>query len=526
MYIRRAIILCFICLSTTSLSQEQVTVILKPGPAEGKDVELNDWYPDVPMPDHDNICAVAWTDTGIPFIARSIFKFNLSFLDPGDSVITALLSLWSNPTSGHWQGHKGDNECYLRRIVEEWDENTVTWGSPPQTTIQNEFVLKQSTDPWQDYPDIPVTQLVRDMVKDPQNSHGFMLSLVTEELYRSMIFASSDHADPDRWPELEIIYLDYLIPHAAFEWVADDLLVTFTNLSHNSTTWYWDFGDGADSYSQHPIHSYQEPGVYSVCLYAYNEHGADTLCQNIELECANPVALFDYHLQGTTVLFEDRSSYASEWLWDFGNGYLSDLPNPITTYAYFGWYYVCLQCSNPCGTDIYCDSVHVCDPPVSDFGYTTDGMSVYLSDSSHLADDLQWNFGDGQFSNQLNPIHVYADTGYYTICQHTRNECSKDSLCQMIHITAIEDTIADNPFLFVFYPNPAWDIVYMTSYVSGLFEVSFFKVTGEILWKDRVRFTAYHRKEFEVTHLQEAIYLIRVEGEDFVWNGKLVVIKD
>ncbi|MDF1570728.1 MAG: PKD domain-containing protein [Bacteroidales bacterium] len=66
------------------------------------------------------------------------------------------------------------------------------------------------------------------------------------------------------------------------------LTVYFTDLSENATEWVWDFGDGASSTEQHPSHTYDDPGVYTVTLVASNEANADTL-EVIDLITVNEV---------------------------------------------------------------------------------------------------------------------------------------------------------------------------------------------------------------------------------------------
>lgn len=44
----------------------------------------------------------------------------------------------------------------------------------------------------------------------------------------------------------------------------------FTDLSQNATTWNWDFGDGSTSTLQHPKHTYQQTGIYTVKLVTTN----------------------------------------------------------------------------------------------------------------------------------------------------------------------------------------------------------------------------------------------------------------
>ena len=54
------------------------------------------------------------------------------------------------------------------------------------------------------------------------------------------------------------------------------LSVTFTDLSNNTpTSWLWDFGDGSNSTSQNPTHSYTTAGSYNVTLNATNIAGSN-----------------------------------------------------------------------------------------------------------------------------------------------------------------------------------------------------------------------------------------------------------
>ncbi len=49
--------------------------------------------------------------------------------------------------------------------------------------------------------------------------------------------------------------------------------VRFLNLSVGAQSWLWDFGDGAGSYAQHPVHLFDQAGKYTVMLIATDEYG-------------------------------------------------------------------------------------------------------------------------------------------------------------------------------------------------------------------------------------------------------------
>lgn len=54
------------------------------------------------------------------------------------------------------------------------------------------------------------------------------------------------------------------------------LTVQFTDLSQNATAWNWNFGDGANSTLQNPIHTYSAAGNYVVNLISSNANGTSS----------------------------------------------------------------------------------------------------------------------------------------------------------------------------------------------------------------------------------------------------------
>jgi len=66
------------------------------------------------------------------------------------------------------------------------------------------------------------------------------------------------------------------IPIADFSTAANNLDVSFTDLSTDATNYFWDFGDGNTSNIQNPSHTYALGGTYTAQLIVTNICGADT----------------------------------------------------------------------------------------------------------------------------------------------------------------------------------------------------------------------------------------------------------
>ncbi|MBC8488263.1 MAG: DNRLRE domain-containing protein [Bacteroidetes bacterium] len=261
----------------------QVIIEIQPGPAEGKDARVWSLDPHDNFGDHLYMKANAWTWGGTFGIERSFIEFDLSVIPPDTEILEAELSLFYHFLGGNpEQTHSGDNYTLLQRIISPWDEYTVNWNSQPSITSQNQVIIPPSTGPQQDYTNIDVTDLINDMLNDPDNSHGFLFRIMTEETYRRVALASSDHPEPSRWPKL-IITLDCDEPVADFVYSVNNNFVEFTDSSLYASSWTWDFGDGYYSTLQNPIHYYSEPGEYEVCLIAENDCGSDTICKTVRV---------------------------------------------------------------------------------------------------------------------------------------------------------------------------------------------------------------------------------------------------
>jgi hypothetical protein len=135
---------------------------------------------------------------------------------------------------------------------------------------------------------------------------------------------------------------------------------------------------------------------------------------------------------------------------------------------------------------------------------------------------IEWDFDDGTFSNEENPIHEFSNPGIFTVCLHCINQCDVvDTICYDIAIIMTGTTSYGNPIKSV-GPNPANEEVRLNFSESLNADIELFTLSGKrvagyrCLGKEKVL--------INVADLSPGLYVLKVsiEGHQLLFE-KLVV---
>lgn len=222
---------------------------------------------------------------------------------------------------------------------------------------------------------------------------------------------------------------------AVFGSQTNGLTATFTDSTAGATEWYWEFGDGDTSTLQNPTHTYLTAGNYKVCLTASNQCGWAETCTTVAATCTGSVAGFSESQNGLEFEFTDNSTGGGFRWWDFGDGNTSTDKEPTHTYAANGVYTVCQSVWNGCMGDSVCKTISLnCPVPVAAWTDSIDSLTVYFTDDSQDGGTPMWDFGDGTTDTSANPVHTYAQDGFYYVCLTHTTLCGTDSVCNTVQI--------------------------------------------------------------------------------------------
>ncbi len=237
--------------------------------------------------------------------------------------------------------------------------------------------------------------------------------------------------------------------HANYKVKISNDTATFTDSSTTSAgqiaSYSWNFGDGYKSTTHNPVHVYAKSGTYWVCLSIYTSTGCkDTICDSIHITVKKPIcdASFYFNTSSTNKdslhFYPKNTSYKyKSYAWSFGDGTYSSLQSPWHYYAKPGKFYVCMKVKDTTsgGTcyDVKCDSVQVggttaspvCDATFAFYTSSANKDSLYFyPKSSKTYKSYYWSFGDGKYSNDRYPWHLYAKPGKYYICMKVKDTTS------------------------------------------------------------------------------------------------------
>lgn len=158
----------------------------------------------------------------------------------------------------------------------------------------------------------------------------------------------------------------------------------------------------------------------------------------------NPLFEVEAICEGNNTLFNNLSTIddnngdlITQWQWDLGDGNNSTIQDPIHAYTSEGVYEVTLTATSNYGCEAsYSTQAIVYPNPIVDF----DPLDACLEQpnqfndlttisSQYTANNLtnwEWDFGDGNNSNQQNPSHTYQADGTYnvTLTVTSNNGCT------------------------------------------------------------------------------------------------------
>jgi len=194
--------------------------------------------------------------------------------------------------------------------------------------------------------------------------------------------------------------------------------IKFLNMSENSNSYFWDFGDGDTSTLKDPTHVYERSGSFIVTLISTNEELIDTSSITVtilKMPEKKPVASFEYlpnkniRIDGD-VKFLNTSENSNSYFWDFGDGDTSTLKEPTHAYKSYGSYIITLISTNETLTDTISKTV-----TLSDVLTLNNSLPIDVDNDSIFDFEIKFIAGGNGGHFSYSNLKLYSYNDYYII---------------------------------------------------------------------------------------------------------------
>ncbi len=294
--------------------------------------------------------------------------------------------------------------------------------------------------------------------------------------------------------------------------VGEPLSIQFSSYATNKPdSWNWDFGDGNFSTERNPIHQYDQEGVYDIKLIVSNDFGKDALTKKIknksiqQYNMSNDTVQIDwgyfydsagkdgkpennedytmtFYPKSENVqlhcVFTDFNLYKFNASMDYlevydgnsvdalmiGRYTMNNKPDHIIatnadgalTFKFHSIQDNVSGTRNTTGWEaiIYEEPASNFDiRPNSYFDYKETSVSTPLAVqfwdySQNKPNSWNWDFGDGNSSNERNPVYTFPRTGIYDVKLIATNEIGSDTIVKTVHTSDVDVTLMSNDSVY------------------------------------------------------------------------------
>jgi PKD repeat protein len=313
-----------------------------------------------------------------------------------------------------------------------------------------------------------------------------------------------------------------------------------------AATHSWDFGDGTTSFTANPSHTYGGPGTYVVCHTVTDSGCTDTFCDTIYISSGgNCTVSYTFTTDSTNTIFTFTGSTTGtvgQFAWSFGDGTGGTGSTITHSYPNGGTFIVCLSVTTPAGGIIcsYCQTItagpqaNPCVPvfyayPDSNVvgnGNLNFGVSNPCGNTQYT-----WTFGDGSTGTGLNPVHQYADSGWYYVCVTAVTPNGTFISCDSVYSFRLTSSVAENSNISVIniYPNPAAEKATLAMSLNNTsnIEISLSDISGKIsstIYSGKLD-AGLHRIPLSLNGFSSGVYLLLINADGVVSHKKLTLVQ-
>lgn len=172
------------------------------------------------------------------------------------------------------------------------------------------------------------------------------------------------------------------------------------------------------------------------------------------------------------------------------------------------------------GTDkgaFYTLFIERCPVPSALFEYEDNNGTVSFTSEGGEGYSHIWNFSDGGYSQQQNPVHTYESSGNYWVCLAINNGCGGNNFCTYVSVSVSgTNAVAEiDKKEIKIYPNPAGEFIRIKTN-GEVQEIQIRDITGKLCLTQKLSGTA---AKVNISALRTGLYLAEI------WIDGVPVVK-
>jgi PKD repeat protein len=264
-------------------------------------------------------------------------------------------------------------------------------------------------------------------------------------------------------------------------------------------------------------------GTYLINLQENNGH----LSQITKTIIVGNILNASFDFENCSNNFVNMSTCATGYYWDFGDGTTSINTLNNHQYADTGHYQVTCIVTNGTLYDTLIKQIYVSEIgyPKLTFNVTLSNDTLYGYITSPIGPNgtVTWYFGDSYTDNQINTMHIYADSvADYIVVARVFNTCGnilRDTSISITAITTLVETLGSGNSQFIIYPNPASDI--LTINQAKTEGIAIYNMQGQIEFEIKKSDNASVTK-IDISKLNQGLHSIQIKTKDYIFVKKFI----
>jgi hypothetical protein len=237
----------------------------------------------------------------------------------------------------------------------------------------------------------------------------------------------------------------------------------------------------------------------------------------ISFEPANPV---NCDAEGVII----SASGANNYSWSPSNGLSATSGSSVT--------------ANPSQTTEYtitasvgnCSStkqvvVEATNTPIASFDYQlNENFNVSFINNSQGATSVLWDFGNGNTSTELNPMHSFGQNGIFEVTLIVQNVCGADTFKLNVDVKGL-NVLNLGELDIKIYPQPAHNLLFVelpTPITHQLTQLLIYDLSGRTVFSKSVNSFTETTYALDLSGIDNGIYVLRILLNNKIYQSKLI----